>query len=392
MIAFTGYCSDGRVRREAEALVERGDTVDCIAFAAKSVPWLCGVRLLSCSDQRYRGTNPFALLLAYIRFFSYAFFKVSVMHLARPYDIVQVHTMPDFLVFAAFIPKVLGAKVILDVHDLMPEIYAAKFSGPRTRFLITLLSWIERLSIAFADAAMCVHKPHLDALLQHGNPASKFTIVLNAPDPRIFFLQKRSAGRNYRFRLFYHGSTPKRAGLDIALRALVQARKEIPNIEFQIVGLSERRECVERLVHELGLRDCVSILPVMPIHELPSLIAQADIGVIPYLSDAFTPYVLPTKLMEYSALGLPVITSRLRTIETYFDSTMVAFVEPGDAAELAEQIVTLYRSPDTAASLATNAARVVEQYSWPQQRQIYFRLVDSLLPPSDTALKYEVRG
>ena len=94
--------------------------------------------------------------------------------------------MPDFLVFSALGPKLLGAKVILDVHDLMPELYASKFGLPESHWIIRALKWVERLSVRFADAAVAVHQPHLDALVAHGNPADKFTIVMNLPDPDMF--------------------------------------------------------------------------------------------------------------------------------------------------------------------------------------------------------------
>ena len=105
MITFSEYACDGRVRREAESLAGRGDTVDCICVGSVEARPVAGIRLFRVSPQRYRGANVFRLLPAYLRFFLYAFFKVSVLHFANRYDVVQVHTMPDFMVFAALIPK-----------------------------------------------------------------------------------------------------------------------------------------------------------------------------------------------------------------------------------------------------------------------------------------------
>jgi glycosyltransferase involved in cell wall biosynthesis len=380
MVVFNDYTLDPRVRREAEALIERGHTVDCVCLCRERITQLRGVRLFYPSRKRYRGSNLFWLLLGYVRFFGYALFKVTIRHLREPYDVLQVHTMPDFLIFTAVIPKLLGAKVVLDMHDLMPEVYVAKYGSRHWKWMVPVLRWIERASVAFADRAIAVHKPHLDIIVEHGNPREKFSIVLNAPDHRIFVRQARPRARGREFRLIYHGTTPRRAGLDIAIRAVERARRHIPNLRLQIVGRSESLKSILALVNELELADCVQFSPCVPVEELPGIIGQADVGIVPYTADVFTQYVLPTKLLEYAALGIPAIVSRLRTVEAYFDARMVAYVEPGNVDELAEKIVLLYRNPDIAARLSAHAARFADSHTWRQQRETYYKLMDSLLP------------
>jgi glycosyltransferase involved in cell wall biosynthesis len=380
MVVFNNYVSDPRVRREAEALIERGDTVDCICLCPENITKLNGVRLFYVSGSRYKGANPFRLIAGYILFFLYAFFKVSIQHLRAPYDVVQAHTMPDFLIFTALVPKMLGAKLVLDMHDLMPEVYVAKFGPGSSKLMLRLIYWVERLSVNFADKAIAVHKPHLDILVKHGNPRAKFSIVLNVPDHRIFTRRPRTESNDGKFRLIYHGTIPKRAGLEMTLRALARARKSIPNLHFEIIGSGEGVDAMLRLAKELKLEDCVELTETVRVEKLPAMIVQADVGIVPYTADAFTQYVLPTKLLEYAALGVPAIVSRLPTVEAYFDSDMVAYFEPGNEIELAEQIVRLYRNPQLAAELAVNATRFTEENNWPQQREIYYRLVDSLLP------------
>jgi len=288
--------------------------------------------------------------------------------------------MPDFIVFAAIIPKLLGAKVILDVHDLMPEVYMAKFGADYSDWAVRLIMWVERRSVGFASKAICVHQPHLDILEQHGNPRDKFSVLLNVPDHRIFRrlpVVRRPSGP---FRLVYHGTIPKRAGLETAIRAVALARKKIPGLEFQIIsGHGDGLSAIQALADKLQLNDCVRIDPLVPVEQLPDILKQASLGIIPYGADAFTPYVLPTKLMEYATLGIPVVTARLKTIEAYFDNEMVSYFQPGNEVELADQIVRLYRNPDLAAKFAENAAKFSERYNWPQQRAIYYQLVDSLL-------------
>jgi hypothetical protein len=221
MIVLNEYSSDPRVRREAEALVERGHSVDCICLQSYDrVKSLRGVRLFGMSG-KYRGRKRIRHIAAYFRFFCFAFLKVSALHLKNAYDIVQVHTMPDFLVFTAVLPKLLGAKIVLDIHDLMPELYMAKFGGDHNSWAVRMITFIERRSVAFADRTIAVHEPHLDILTKHGNPRDKFSVLMNVPDDRIF-VHTHALRKDSTFRLVYHGTVPDsdRAGLAVALRAL----------------------------------------------------------------------------------------------------------------------------------------------------------------------------
>ena len=381
MIVLNEYSSDPRVRREAEALVERGDSVDCICLQSYDrVKSLRGVRLFGMSG-KYRGRKRIRHLAAYFRFFCFAFLKVSALHFKNAYDIVQVHTMPDFLVFTAVLPKLFGAKIVLDIHDLMPELYMAKFGGDYKSWVVRIITFIERRSVAFADRTIAVHEPHLDILTKHGNPRDKFSVLLNVPDDRIFVhthvLRKEST-----FRLVYHGTIPDsdRAGLAVALRALSLIRTDLKRFQLRIIGNGAGIEALRSLAHELDLDSYVEFMGLVPVERVPGLLSDAAVGLVPYAADAFTHYVLPTKLLEYAVLRIPVIVSRLRAIQAHFSDDMVGFFEPGNEIDLAEQILRLYRNPDVAARLASNAAKFTDKYKWQQHREVYFRLIDSLLP------------
>ena len=392
MVLFNNYVMDPRVRREAEALAERGDSVDCVCLGQGHLKELNGVTLFYLTSIKYRGNSLFFLLLQYIRFFCYAFIKISIEHLRKPYQIVQAHTMPDFLIFAGLVPKLLGAKLVLDLHDLMPELYISKWGSDRSTWMITFIKWMEKRSVAFADRTIAVSKPHLDALVSHGNPREKFSIVLNVPDHRIFTRRKRVKTGKGRFTLFYHGTVPKRAGLDVALRALARVREEIPGVRLKIRGHGESVKEFRALTAEMGLAEIVEWLPVVPIEQLPSIFAEVDVGVVPYVVDAFTRYVLPTKLLEYAATGVPTLITRLPAVEAYFDSSMVAYFESGNDLDLAEQILNLYRNPGVREQMAVRALRFTEKHNWSNQRQVYFGLIDSLLPNRRALVKANSKG
>lgn len=383
MVAFTHYPTDARVRREAEALVDRGDVVDVICLREKGeekARMLNGVRLFQLTTDRYRGSSTAMYLAKYFQFFLAASFRLAFLHLKKPYQIIQVHTMPDFMVFVAIIPKLFGAKVVLDVHDLMPELYQSKFGIHETHWLIRFITWVERHSIGFAHKAIAVHRPHLDALARHGNPADKFIILLNLPDPKIFSKRAEAGSVSDRsFRLIYHGTVARRHGLHVALHALSSLKKEIKGLEFKIAGDGDDLPRLIDLAKELELTDCVNVSKgFVPMEELVPIILDADVGIVPILYDDFTKYMLPVKLLEYVMLGIPVVSSRTETIEAYFDDSMIHYFEPGNADDLAEKVLDVYRNPDKRERLRANADRFNRDHAWEQQKQLYYRLIDDL--------------
>jgi len=390
MVVLTDYVADARVRREAEALVDRGDTVHVIcpplgsSFEKRSLE---GVLLYPTRALRYSGDNRVLYVLQYLAFVTAAAFAVSRLHWKHRYDIVQVHTMPDFLVFSAVIPKLTGAKIILDVHDLMPELYASKFGVPHSHWLIRLLRWTERRSIAFADRAIAVHRPHVEALTAHGNPESSFTVLMNVPDPKLFSARvKRSPPAAPTFALIYHGTVTARHGLDVAAHALALARTELEDVRLRLVGVGEGVSEFEELVRDLGLSSHVEVTrgPV-PIEDLVPLIASSSAGIVPIRDDPFTRYMLPVKLLEYVALRLPTICARTATIQEYFDEEMLCFFTPGNAEDLASKIVELAQNPDRAERFATNATAFTDRYGWETQKALYYDLIDSLMMQSKDA-------
>jgi glycosyltransferase involved in cell wall biosynthesis len=189
MVAYTNYLTDARPRREAETLAARGDEVDFISLAEKCHPSeevVNGVRVLRLSMVRYRGAGGLKYVLSYLKFFNKASIKVVSLYIAKRYDVIHIHTMPDFLVFVAIIPKLMGAKVILDVHDMMPELYMSKFGIKESHWLIKLIKLQEFVSTGFADRVICVHDLHKKVLLERHSSLKSLTVLLNVPDPNVF--------------------------------------------------------------------------------------------------------------------------------------------------------------------------------------------------------------
>jgi glycosyltransferase involved in cell wall biosynthesis len=371
---------DVRVERQARALVERGYAVDVICQGGMGQPdteRLDGVTVRRLRGARRRGASLPVQLWEYLTFLLRATATVAARHSRRRYDSVQVHNVPDFLVFSALVPKLSGARVILDLHDLMPEFYASRFGSGMNALPVRAVRVQERLSGAFADHVLTVSELWRRALIERGFAPEKVSVVMNLPDEAIFRPQAPRVREDAAGGLcvIYHGTLTHRYGLDLLLRALAVARARTP-LRLLLHGRGEYQEDLRRLADELGLGDAVEFsTQELPTEALPDLLCQADIGVVPYRNDLFTDGIVPTKLLEYATLGIPSIVSRSRAVEEYFTDEMVRFVEPGSVPELADALTELAGDPARRLSLATAAGRFVKAHRWRDEADRYAALV-----------------
>ncbi|UCG22666.1 MAG: glycosyltransferase family 4 protein, partial [Chloroflexota bacterium] len=374
-----------RVQREALALVKHGYEVDvvCLRYEGEqSVGEVDGVKVHRVPMKRHRGHGLVFQLLEYTTFFFLALGRLLLLHRNRRYGTIQVHNPPDFLIYVALIPKLLGAKLIIDLHDLMPEFYADKVGTGMDSLPVRLVKWQERVSCRFADQVITVTEVWRKTLIRRGIQANKVNVVMNVADSRLFYRQSNEAEVTREmngFKLVYHGTFTYRYGLDLMIRALDQVRRQIPDVHLTLLGNGDAREALVKLVKQLELEKHVYFSPrTHNIEQLPELIRQADVGIVANRDDVFTDTLLPTKMMEYIALGTPVIAARTSTIAAYFDDSMVQFFEPGDASSLADSITTLYDDPRRLAQLVNDSDRFNQAYRWNDIAASYVSLVDAL--------------
>lgn len=371
-----------RVLREALALVAKGYEVDVLCLRGEGEPARDreeGIEIYRLPMKRHKGSGFLVQLLEYLAFFMLAFGKLLLLHPRKRYGTVQVHNLPDFLVFAALFPKATGARVILDLHDLMPEFFAAKSGGEMSDWPVRFVIWQEQLSCRFADHVITVTDVWKETLIRRGVPAHKILVVMNVADSGVFHRPEAQPAKNGNgFGLIYHGTFTHRYGVDLIVEAVEKVRDQIPGVHLTLLGRGETRDELIRLTEVLNLEEHVTFGGTLPVNELPPLISQADVGIVPNRSNIFTDGLLPTKLMEYVALGTPVIAARTPTIAMYFDDTMVQFFEPGSVDDLARSIRALHRDRQRLSQLARHADKFNRQYSWGQVAADYVALVDRL--------------
>ncbi len=389
MVAYTNYLSDARPRREAETLARRGDQVDFIALGEKdrpSIETVQGVRVFRVKQQRYRGSGGLSYGASYLRFLCAATLKLLGLFRKERYDIVYVHTMPDLLVLVGLIPRLFGARIVLNIHDMMPELYMSKFGIKENHPLIRVLAFQEQFSIRLADKVICVHDPHRDVLCRRGAAAGKITVLPNVPDPLVFRVESSAPSTESTFRIVYHGTIARRLGLDLAVRAFAKAAESCPGARFEIFGDGDAGQQLEEQILASGAQDKIHFSrKFFRVDAIAQMIQGASVGLVPNRRDVATDYMLPVKLLEYVHLGIPVIAPRLLAIQYYFREDQVAYYEPGDVDELANCIRRLYANADERAELALKSSEFAKRLHWDALKEELYKVIDEWPVPKHDA-------
>lgn len=372
MIAYTVYAFDARVRREAETLAASGFHVRCLTTRSGPSPTrfvLNGVEVQELNVPKYRGKSKLAYAASYVWFLVATSAACLRLLIDGELDVVHAHNLPDFLVFAGLFPRLMGRKVVLDVHDSVPETFATKFS--RSPFLWRALCLEERLSALVAHKVISVNHPQRETLVGRGIPAAKILVSMNAPDPKIFRQAssvRRAEAPDPNFNLVYHGTMSERLGVDLLIRAVAELRDQLPDARLHLWGSGDDLERFQALVEQLRAGDRVSFNPKgVALHDLPQHLRSMHVGLVGNRRSAAGDLMLPVKLLEYVSLEIPTIVPRLRTIEHYFNEDMVRYYEPESVASLTQAIVQLHSRPAERFEQAVRARAFIERHGWERQ-------------------------
>ncbi len=388
MVLFSHYPADPRPRRAVEALVSEGMQVDLICLAEGNSPRresFEGLEVVRVPLKRRRGGK-----LAYIYQYS-AFILISSLIFAwravtRGYDLVYVHNMPDILVLSALVPKTFGARVILDLHDPMPELMTTIFGLHEDSSSVRLMKRIEKWSIARTDAVVTVNIACKRIFSARSCRPEKIQVIMNSPDEGIFQFR---AAESYEavestssraFVIMYHGSLVERNGLDLAVEALALVREAIPTAELRVYGpQSPFLERVLEMAKGKGVDKAIRYLGPKRLEELVAEIQACDVGVIPNQRNSFTAINTPTRIFEYLSLGKPVIAPRTLGIEDYFGKDSLIFFEAGDAVDLAKSMEYAFTHRAEVREIAKRGQDVYREHDWQRERQRLTGLVARLL-------------
>jgi len=393
MVMFSHYPADPRPRRALDALVREGMKVDLICLrdeGSASHEIVEGIDVLRLPMRNLRG-GKLAYVYQYAAFISIVSAVLAWRALTRGYDLVYVHNMPDILVLSALIPKALGAKVILDLHDPMPELMVTIFKLDSDSLSVRLLKRIEKWSIARANSVVTVNRTFKHLFSSRSCGLDKIEVVMNTPDSEIFPLRPpllalaKQVGDKHV--IMYHGSLVERNGLDLAVDALARVKQVIPGAELRIYG--DKTPFLERVMdtaNSRGLRGAVRYLGPKCLEDLVHEIEDCDVGVIPNHRNSFTQINTPTRIFEYLALGKPVIAPRTQGVQDYFTDDSMIFFEAGDAEDMAKSIEYAFYHPAQVTETVRRGQAVYRTHLWQKERARLIGVVAGLLEKDSTRI------
>ena len=380
MVVFSSFPIDVRVRREAEAHIEIGNHVDVLCRTSRgeaSAEIVNNIQVYRLKLKRER-SGKISYIYEYLYFFVWAFLKLTFLFFNKRYDVIHVHNMPDFLVFTAIIPKIFGCKIILDLHDPMPELYMAMFSMTKDNSLIRFLKWMEKICIKFADHVITPNISFRNIFISRGSPSEKISIVMNSPDEKIFKLNKQGEKSDENFVIMYHGAVVRRQGPDILVDAVSMIRNEISNLKVLLYGDGNFLEKVKSKVSELNLSDIVEIKGMVIVDKIAEAIRKIDLGIIPNRINPFTQINFPVRTFEYLVMNKPVIVPKTQGIMDYFPDGSIFFFEAGDAENLAQSILEVYENPEKTKLVLNKSLEVFNNYRWQSQKKGLIDLTNNL--------------
>jgi glycosyltransferase involved in cell wall biosynthesis len=371
------FPADSIVRRDVLELTARGYEVDVICAVGPgrddAVPDTGQLRIYRIPITHHRG-HPIRYLLEYLAFFLSALAIASALGARRRYGAVQVDNLPDLLVFAAAVPRLRGARVILTLYELTPEMVAARFTGRLRDFLVWMARLIESAAARWADHLIVVSEPCRSRLVARNVPADRMTVVLNTtpwdsarPSPA-----RPSAASPV---LITHTTLLERYGVHIAIEAMALLERTWPHLTLRVVGGGEELPNLVRLAHLLGLDGRVIFTGQLPWSETLSEVSRATLGIVAIVADGYGELLLPTKLLEYAWLGIPAVCSRLQAIEAYFPSDALMYAVPGDPADFARQVDRLLKQPELAEQQAQHASEIARALAWERFREVYLSVL-----------------
>lgn len=389
MITHSFYESDNRVMRYANALVNRGDHVDVLALRrSRTLPIhevIDGVSVYRLQDRIGKNERTrIGYVWPMLRFLAVSAWWLTRKHRRRPYDLLHVHSMPDFLVFACWYPRLRRVPLILDMHDFMPDLYATKFRGKGSAWT-AILHFLERRSARFADHIILANHLWIDKYGNRTASKEKCSVFINNVDTRVF--QPRPRTRNDdKVIILFPGGLQWHQGLDIALKAFRRIKNTLPQAEFHIYGDGEMKPSLVALARELSFNGSVKFFEPVEVKEIIKIMANADLGVVPKRADSFGNEAYSTKIMEFMSLGVPVVVSRTKIDQFYFDDSVVRFFESGNPEALASAMLDVLRDSVLRLRLIENATAYSHQHSWSQRKNDYLRIVDGLIAHTTPAV------
>lgn len=382
MVAYSEYETDARIIKESESAAEAGLGVDVLVLKSRTSNGMRihkNIRVLKINQRRYRGRSNFRYILAYMFFFIRILLRITILSLKMRYRIIHINNMPDFIVFAAIVPKLKGASLILDIHDPMPNTFLTKFKSGRSSLWYKLLLFQETVSAKFADHVITVNDPVKDEILiKEGIPGDKISVVRNFADSKVFRLIDHYH-LNTKIGIVFYGTIAERFGFRTILKVISQLNMH-DKFYFKIIGNGDFSTQLKQLISEYHLESIVEFdNNTYPVKEIPEIVGNFHLGIVSYDLSPATEYMLPVKMLEMLLLGIPVITIRNKAIGYYFDDNVYFKYDPGEPDTLKELLENVLRNPGLIEEKRSSICTRRSEFLWENESKIYQQILKNLM-------------
>ncbi len=384
-MAYTEYPWDPRVRTESETLAREGYEVHVIAVrptSGRSPLVLDDVHLWEVPLSTRRG-GKVRYVFQYAMFLVLSSLKLMKLHYEEPFDLVHVHSLPDFQVLSTLPLRLQGVPVLLDLHEAMPEILRARFRLGPGAILNRTAILLEAISCRYADHVIAANDGIRAALVGRGVPGQKVTTVYNAGDvqselPSPDKLRRELGLPNGPLIVHAGGINPERD-----LETLVRSMRELASTtDIHLViagnGAPDYVASIQDLVAELGLSTRVHFLGRVPREQALALMSLSAVGLITLESNPLTELAWPTRIVEFAKLGKLLVVPNLRFIRETLGAAARYYV-PGNPIDLSRVLQTALHQPELDTSSASELKQVVERFNSSRTRERFLSVCRNLV-------------
>lgn len=302
------------------------------------------------------------------------------------FDVIQACNPPDTIfIVGGFFKYVFGKKFIFDHHDLSPELYEAKFQkkGPLHRILLKL----ERLTFRTADVVITTNDSFRRIAETRGSvPPDRIFIVRSGPDLNRFRLEApvESWRKGRKHMVSYLGVMNDQDGIDYLLEAvshIVKERKR-EDVQFVLMGSGPELENLQRQASDLGVDDYVTFTGWVNDQVIVPVLNTADVAVCPDPYNTLNDKLTMNKVMEYMALGKPIVQYDL-TESRYSAGDAAVYAKRNCAIDLGDKILGLLDDPESRAAMGKLGRRRIETVlAWEHQAPVFLSAYEALGWPS----------
>lgn len=358
------YPQDVRVRKEVNVLLDAGHEVCvfCLKGENQKEEESNGALTIRRTFLEKKRGNKLRYIFEYLTFFLRAkkFLKNRIN--TTKIDVVHIHTLPDFLIFAATFLKKKNVKLVLDMHEIMPEFYASKFGLSMSHPIIRFLKLLERKSMNAAVRTITVNDSIKELFVSRAKLKVPPVVIMNTCNEETH--PKFNKKQSEKFVAIYHGSLTSTYNLQFAIKSIHAIKDKLPGFEFHIYGTGSDEEKLKSLIQQLDIGQIVKLMGLVSSDKIPEILSEVKLGVLPMKKDVMLDLSFSNKLAEYVHYNIPVLCTKLKAVSYYFPDNSLLYFDSENESDFCKKLLDAYLNYDTILEMAAKARKSYENISW----------------------------